>query len=420
MSRKYYFSSKKRKIEDGTKEHPFSSLRRTESLPLEKGDEILLSAGSLFLEDYIHLKNVDGITIAKYGKGKRPVIDACGKGVWFENYGTPLDNPNHVWRGYVSSTILLFDSNDITLEGIEVRNSDSNAASYSLADRMDRTGIAVVAKDRGTISNIAIEDVYVTSVRGNTYNKHLSNGGIYFTALMPEKGNPLIPRFDFVLISSCFVKDTSRWGIALGYTYLWEKFCGTLTDESVFNTYGNTNIRIEDTYVKNIGGDGITVMYSLFPSVIRCRADSVALEMNDLSYKEPGERKGKVAAAIWSWKCFGALFEYNEVYDTKLNQDGMAYDADSGWYTVYRNNYSHSNEGGAVMFCLGEAIGSVYENNVSDDDLGGIFSPSGCPDGSFENNLILRRKSTPLLRRRMSDGKAEYIKNREIIIERER
>lgn len=101
--------------------------------------------------------------------------------------------------------------------------------------------------------------------------------------------------------------------------------------------------------------------------------------MNDRYYKYPGKRQGKVAAAIWPWKCKDALLRYNDVADTKLNQDGMAYDADSGDGTVYEYNYSAYNEGGAMMFCLGEAVHSTYRHNVSYRDLGGVLSPSGQP-----------------------------------------
>ncbi len=418
MSRKYYFSSNKRENGDGTREKPFSSLEIIPSLPLERGDEILLSSSSVFKGAYIHIRNTDGVRISSYGKGRKPIIDAYGSGIWYEDYGSILDSPSHRWAGDVSSTILIHDSNDITIENIEVRNTLLDRLTYSDPERIDRTGIAVCAQERGTTRNITIKNVTVKNVCGNVYDKHLSNGGIYFTAVKSSSSS-LPPRFDNVLISSCFVKDTSRWGIAVGYTYLWDKFNRTVIDEETFLEYGNTNVRIEDTYVKKIGGDGITVMYSLSPSVSFCRADSVAMDMNDLVYL-PGNRKGKVAAAIWPWKCLDSLFEYNEVYDTRLNQDAMAYDADSAWNTVYRHNYSHSNEGGAVMFCLEEAIGSLYEDNISDDDLGGIFSPSGCPDGRIENNTIYRRESTPLLRERMCDGRYEYKNNREIIIERKK
>ena len=420
MSTKYYFDSCNPSSGDGTEDNPFSSLDNLKDIKLETGDEILLRCGSVFRGEYIHLHNTDGITVSSYGTGSRPVIDAEENGVWKQDYGTPLDNPNHRYRAEVSSTILLYDSNDIRIENIEVRNSGVEREHYSDALRMPRTGIAVTARNRGTVRNTTIENVFIRDVRGNVYDKHLSNGGIYFTSLKPDEGNPLIPRFDSVHITGCFLRNVSRWGIAVAYTYLWEKFAGTETSEETFRQYGNTNVRIDNCYVKEAGGDAVTVMYALAPVVSYCRSDGAAEEMNDRLYREPLERKGKVAAAIWPWKCLDAVFEFNEVYDTRLNQDGMAYDADSGWNTVYRHNYSHANEGGAVMFCLEEAVSSVYEDNISDDDLGGVLSPSGCPDGIIRNNTIYRRKSTPLMRKRMSDGKAEIENNSEIIIERKR
>lgn len=60
-----------------------------------------------------------------------------------------------------------------------------------------------------------------------------------------------------------------------------------------------------------------------------------------------------------------------EAVDTKINQDGMAWDADSGDGTTYKYNYSRLNEGGCVMFCLGEAVNNTFTNNLSYDDLEG-------------------------------------------------
>ncbi len=418
MSKKYYFSSNRKTSGGrGTILNPYSSLSRLSSVRLEDGDKILLECGSVF-SAAIHIRGIDGITISSYGKGGKPVIDAEGRGLWLQDYGTPLDSPAHRYRAEVSSTILLFDTSNTTIKNIEVRNSGVEREDYSDALRTPRTGIAVTARNRGTIRNIKIEDVTVRNVTGNVYDKHLSNGGIYFTALKPDDGNTLLPRFDNIHITGCFLKNVSRWGIAVGYTYLWEKFAGTETSEEIFKEYGNTGILIDNTYVKDTGGDAITVMYALRPVVRNCRSDGAARDMNDRIYTQPLSRKGKVAAAIWPWKCLEALFVYNEVYDTRLNQDGMAYDADSGWNTVYRHNYSHANEGGAVMFCLGESISSVYEENVSDDDLSGVLSPSLCPGGRVGNNTIYRRKETPLIRRRMDGGKIDLINNREIIIER--
>ena len=418
MSKTYYFSSEKRSFEDGSLLHPYSSFKVLDNLELQEGDSILIACNSVFHNEYLHIYDKDNLTISSYGDGSKPILDAKGEGIWLQDYGCPLDNPNHIYKAQVSSTILLFDCNNIKIENLQLQNSSEEKTNYSDALKLDKTGLAVVAQDRGTISNITLSNLNVCHVKGNVYDKHICNGGIYFAALKPSSNE--IPRFDHVLISKCFVKDVSRWGIAVGYTYLWDKFSGTKTSKEIFMKYGNTNIGIEDTYVKDIGGDGITVMYALAPQVRHCRADSVALEMNDRFYLEPLDRQGKVAAGIWPWKCLDARLEFNEVYDTKLNQDGMAYDADSGWNTLYENNYSHSNEGGAVMFCLEEAIGSVYKNNVSDDDLGGIFSPADCPEAIIANNVIYKRKSVPLLRDRMSGGKYKLENNKEICIERKR
>lgn len=137
-----------------------------------------------------------------------------------------------------------------------------------------------------------------------------------------------------------------------------------------------------------------------------------------LQYSEPGNRLGKVAAAIWPWKCKDALFRYNEVTDTRLNQDGMAYDADSGDGTVYEYNYSRMNEGGCVMFCLEEAIHNTFRHNVSYDDLGGTISPASNPDTRLEENIFYVRDGVPFVRNHMDGGNYTESNDRIIPIEK--
>lgn len=159
-------------------------------------------------------------------------------------------------------------------------------------------------------------------------------------------------------------------------------------------------------------------MYALRPLVKHNTADSVACEMNDRIYSEPGNRLGKVAAAIWPWKCKDALFRYNEVTDTRLNQDGMAYDADSGDGTVYEYNYSRMNGGGCVMFCLEEAIHNTFRHNVSYDDLGGTISPASNPDARLEQNIFYVRDGVPFVRNHMDGGNYTESNDRIIPIEK--
>ncbi|MBD9155345.1 MAG: polyhydroxyalkanoate depolymerase, partial [Lachnospiraceae bacterium] len=163
----------------------------------------------------------------------------------------------------------------------------------------------------------------------------------------------------------------------------------------------------------------ITVMYALRPVVEHNCSDSAAQEINDRIYREPQKRGGKVAAAIWPWKCKDALFRFNEAADTRLNQDGMAYDADSGDGTVYEYNFSRQNEGGCVMFCLEEAIHSRFCNNVSFDDLSGTISPAQNPDALLSHNRYYVRKGIPFVRKNMDGGTYTQKADEIILLEEE-
>ena len=330
-----------------TPETAFGSLDRINNLELNPGDRVLLERGSVFENQYLHIKGKgtrsDRIEIGTYGEGTMPCIHSNGSGIWYQDYGTPLDSPSHVYKGEVSSALLLYDVEYILVHDLIITNSSpyTNIEEYAAPHKMDRTGIAVVAKNGGTLHDITIRDVWVHDVTGNVYNKHMNNGGIYMTALTPDNEEKTgVARYDGITVENCTVWRVSRWGIAVGYTYQHQKFSGVELDEETFRKYGHENIIIRNCYVSQAGGDAITPMYSLEPLTEHNIADSCAKEMNDSVYRYPEDRMGKVAAAIWPWKCKNARFCYNEVTDTRLNQDGMAYDAESGDGTLYEYNSS--------------------------------------------------------------------------------
>ena len=409
----YYVSSRTgNDANDGkSRERAFATLSAVNGLTLRPGDNVLLEAGSVFAGQYLRIANSGTkdapIVIGSYGEGDLPRIDAEGNGIWYQDYGQPLDSPTHVYRDYVSSSVLLYDAEYVTVQDLEItiRGTEIPGETYSAPHKMNRTGVAVVAKDRGVRSGITLRNLFIHDVNGNVYDKHMNNGGIYATALKPtEEAASGVARYRDFLVEGCFVYRTSRWGIAVGYTYQHEKFQGVELAEETFLKYGHENLVIRDNYVKETGGDGITAMYALRPLVEHNMTDSVACEINDRIYREPENRAGKVAAAIWPWKCKDALFRYNEAVDTRLNQDGMAYDADSGDGTVYEYNYSRANEGGCVMFCLQEAVHNTFRHNVSFDDLGGTISPSENPDALIEENTFYVRKGVPFVRKNMGGG----------------
>lgn len=391
---------------------PLRTLAALKEKGIGAGSSIFLERGSVFENEYLHL-NVSGtatcpILITDYGEIDLPlpVINANGNGVWYQDYGCELDNKAHVYKGYVSSAVLLYDCSYIKLSNIEISNrSTLIGEEYSQADKMDRTGVAIIAKDKGACSDITLESLIIHDVDGNVYDKHMANGGIYACALKPEDEEKSgIARFKNLFIQNCTVYNVSRWGIAAAYSYRHADYATAYLNKETFFESGNLDVVIENCTVAYAGGDAITAMYAYRPLLINNTALSSASEMNDRIYKEPKNRLGKVAAGIWSWKCLDSLITHNFVSDTRLNQDGMAYDADSGDHAIYKRNFSYLNEGGAMMICLEEAVNSQFIDNISFDDLSGTISPANCPNGHFEGNSFYVREGIPFERSRMSGG----------------
>lgn len=411
MSKTYYVSSVYGNDKnDGTLERPFQTLAAIGRISLAPGDQVLLKRGSVFKGQYLHLSargtEEAPIVIGAYGEGCLPTIHGEGQGIWYQDYGTELDSPTHTKEGYVSSTILLYDAAYIIIRDLAITNQGGMIGEeYSASHKMNRTGVAVVAKNGGTLRQIHLENLEIRNVNGNVYDKHMNNGGIYFTCLRPDDEDKTgVARYEGVSVTGCFVRKVCRWGIAVGYSYKCREFTLAELPDELYDIYGHKDILIADNYVKEAGGDSITVMYALRPVVEHNVADSSAGEMNDRIYRFPESRMGKVAAAIWPWKCKDALLQYNEAVDTRLNQDGMAWDADSGDGTVYQYNYSRMNEGGCVMFCLEEAVHNTFCHNVSYDDLGGTISPSMNPDAYIHHNVFYRREGVPFVREHMDGG----------------
>ena len=299
-----YYISDKTGSDDNPGTSPQKALRSLAAIGervLAPGDEIRLERGSVFRGQALHLcaQGTAGspIVVGSYGEGPLPVIQARGSGLWYQDYGCELDTPTHVWRGYVSSAVLLYDCEYIRLEDLEICNDGPvRGERYSQADKLNRTGVAVVAQQRGTLHNIELQRLYIHDVRGNVYDKHLNNGGIYCTALRPTDPAAGIARYDGLYIHHCRVENCSRWGIAAGYTYTHSFFTGKELDDKVVETYGHTNVVLEYNFVRDIGGDGITPMYCLRPLVQFNVSDRVANEINDQVYTLAGERAGKTAA----------------------------------------------------------------------------------------------------------------------------
>ena len=406
----YYVDSKGgNDSNDGTSESKaFKTLDKVNGLNLEPGDTVLLKKGSVFEDQALKFTKEDSgtaeapVKVSTYGEGDRPKINTNGHGQWELNYGTPLDNQNHKWKGTVSSSILIEDAEYLEIEGLELTNDRKSTTDtekdkvYNDANAMDRTGVAGVAKDNGTVDHIVLNDLYIHDVTGNVYNKHMTNGGIYFIVAKPtNEGETGIARYNDVQIRNCSLDTVNRWGIAVGYTYQWRQFeTGELPDATMAK-YGSSNVVIENNYLNHVGGDAITTMYLDRPLIQYNVSENAAEQINTTDYSKNQPRldangnvngtqdvgAGRVAAGIWPWKCKNAIFQYNECFKTlnaaSGNGDGQPWDADYGDGTNYQYNYSHGNTASTIMFCGGNSVNNTFRYNISQNEDMGPLDPAG-------------------------------------------
>ena len=419
----YYVDSENGKdTNDGLSEgKAFQTLNKVNDLTLGAGDRVLLKNGSVFEDQALHIKGSGSenapIKISTYGDEKdgRPQINTNGHGQWELNYGHKLDNQNHKWHGTVSSSILLKDVEYIEIEGLEITNDRDSATDaekdknykYNDAECMDRTGVAGVAKNKGTVDHIVLNDLYIHDVTGNVYNKHMTNGGIYFIVEKPENESATgIARYNDVTIQNCYLDTVNRWGIAVGYTYEWAKFNGGALSDETMKTYASSDVVIQNNYLNNVGGDAITTMYIDRPVIQYNVSENAAAQINTTDYTDPqpqldanGNPNGKthtggrVAAGIWPWKCKNAVFQYNECFKTlnasKGNGDGQPWDADYGDGTNYQYNYSHGNTASTIMFCGGESINNTFRYNISVHEDMGPLDPAGNAQ-VYNNTFVIK------------------------------
>ena len=438
--------------------HPWKTLDKVNAIAtdLKPGDSVLLERGSTFQDQYLHIKDTSGtadapITIADYGDASaKPVIAANGvKGSrWYQNYRASVGN--HQNKGTVSSAILLKDVSYITVKNLEITNddpdvydpidtwkwtdtADSDGTKLDRsADRMDRTGVAGIAENGTTMSHVTLEGLNIHDVDGNIYNKHMANGGIYFMAHYARENKNAadntwlqnhISRFDHITIKNNIVKDVDRWGIAVGYTAYLNFIDATWGDGSIDDDliakYGQTNVTIENNYVKGAGGDAITLMYCDRPVIQYNVGDSVSKHMNNVDYPHDAAHGGRyggwVAAGIWPWRCKDPIFQYNEMYNNLNsehgNGDGQAWDADYGDGTLYQYNYSYGNSFASLMICNQYAINTTFRYNISQNDRRGVFDlPSNGPGNHIYNNTVYIGKDSAVLTGR-SNSQAKFENN---------
>lgn len=130
------------------------------------------------------------------------------------------------------------------------------------------------------------------------------------------------------------------------------------------NYYPHKRFVIRGNKLTATGGDGI---------VLLAARDSY-IENNSCYYAQLLGRSGFYNAGIWTHSCKNTVIQYNEAAYTQRDNgagDGEGFDIDIGNSDIiFRYNYAHDNEGGAMLLCNLSTEETTYDkdgNNVLDE-----------------------------------------------------
>ncbi|MFT8411852.1 MAG: hypothetical protein ABF743_05725, partial [Schleiferilactobacillus perolens] len=364
----------------------WQTLTKTSEQTFGPGDKVLLKVGSVFDDQALSLKgsgskeapiqldayfSATNIGTTALQQGNKPIINTNGKAT----SGVALVNQSH-WR----------------ISNLEVTNTGLTQT----ADKQNgtrRAGISVMGQNIDTVEDVHVDSAYVHDVNGDKIIKDVDNGGIIFWINDDADHST---RFIDASITNSHVANVYRTGISIGASTHDGLFYGTggKVSQELMDKYFHRDVVISHNLVENVGGDGIVPMFSYKP-LIEYNVSRGACQSGK-------ENLGNwYSAAIWPWRCYDALLQYNEASDTvaDYNGDGMAFDCDFSENTTYQYNYSHDNGGGFVLFIQNESLGSVFRYNVSVNDRREIILASNVLPAHFYNNTVINDQSIPIVNR---------------------
>ncbi|MGH8507025.1 MAG: right-handed parallel beta-helix repeat-containing protein [Stenotrophobium sp.] len=357
----------------------WKTLAKVNSMTFTAGDQILLRAGGKWVEQ---LKpkgsGVSGnpITIGVYGEGPRPIIDGR----------------NVAGGGAGGAAVLLQNVSYWTVSGLEVVNDNgkNNVGTIILGiitlPGDNRSGILVNNTSGASKAGITIINNYIHDVNGcfvcSGANPQ-TNGGI---AVLADAMNGLgtgSSSYDGVQILDNVVENVGRTGIVFNdYS--------TGGPYSAVQTSLSNNVTISGNQLKNIDSDGIILSGSTNNLIEHNVIDTAGLVTVPGS-TEPG------TVGMFVAKTTNSTMQFNEVSGVRFHVlDGEAYDVDLLSYgAVVQYNYSHDNQGGALLLMGGNFSGTnaIVRYNLSVNDAfvtNGVFTlASGLMSGvNIYNNTV--------------------------------
>ncbi|MDQ6422146.1 right-handed parallel beta-helix repeat-containing protein [Paenibacillus sp. LHD-117] len=318
---------------------------------------------------------------------------ASGNPIIIDMYGTG-SKPAFVGSQTSNQTLKLSNQ-----EYWEINNLDISA-NYS--DSFTRRGIYVHAKDFGTIDhlyfyNLVIHDIWPNIPHTNN-NTAKDTGGMFFQI----EGGTTVTNFNDIRIENNTIRDLDREAITLTWTS-WSNRTGETGGLGPWT--GSTNVVIRNNFMSNIGGDGIVAQGLQSPLIEYNTIDGFGSRNYNVSYN----------AGMWAYSTDDAVFQYNEAYNGKTTKDGMAWDADARTNrTLFQYNYSHDNEGGAMLFIsygTEYSRDAVYRYNISQNDRNYLITATNPINASLYNNVFYVKSDITARMFNTNSGTASFKNN---------
>lgn len=341
MSTNYYFDSENGN-DNNSGASPDQALRNIaiiSGLKLISGDQILLKRGQIFYGN-IELVKVSGtsdnpISIASYGEGVKPLIDAKG----------------------LLNGILIQDCRHILVKDLEVTANGGGLEGYEKGKRYTRCGVLVTVEKTDDYSDIIIDGLKIRDIffeepgHSRSTDETLSGNGTqnYGWGIRVLNANKDAVLSDVKIINN-HIENVSHSGIRF-------------TGKHALATQRHKNI-------KNALISGNKVVHSGGPAMQASVVENVEFSRNstDHSGSPTDSRKWARGSGLWVWGCYNALIEHNSFRHANGPGDSAGCHIDfNNKNVIIQYNVSENNAGGFVEI-LGNNHNCTYRYNVSIND----------------------------------------------------
>lgn len=345
--KKYYVSNDGKDSNTGAIDAPWKSLDKISNISLAAGDTVFFNRGDRF--DGHFVVNGSGsqgtpIVITSYGDGDLPILSGE---VGAENGGD------------FQEAILIENNDNITINGIEVNNNRLHNRQGVLED--DAFGILVLNSGTKVMRNFEVRNCNFKNIYAvkpilkdegeNAFNSIQVSGIRFFTTR-----NNIIGQEKYIsniLVEDNYFTDIQRLGVHI-------KHDGGKAGVGNEMTNTNQEIIVRENHFFHTGGT----------CVLPIRTYNALIENN--IFDHPGsnrdDRMPARGSAVWNWRCYNTVIQYNQCLSTRgyLDSHGIHVDHENV-NTFIQYNYMEDCEGGFVEI-LGGNLNSVYRFNVSVND----------------------------------------------------